>query len=140
MVNIFDQNAHSTKLLSNSNLNDKELFLTNNLKIIFSLQIVSYIPNWLDNKFIPVYRADAVTPSFSDLKKNSIFIEKTINEAVTCFGISSNALGYITKDEGSDATLCSVFKNAKMRTLIPAELFESYGMVHFMNMFPIWPD
>jgi len=137
MVNNFDQNADSAMTLARNNLNDKELFLMNGFKVIFSSKIVSLIVDWLDNKFITVYRADAAIPTFGDLKKDSIVIEKTINDAATCFGINSNALGYFTKDEGSDATLCSVFEDAKMQTFIPAELFESYGTVRFVNMFPM---
>ncbi len=138
MVNGFDQNAESAVTLVSNNLNDEELFLMNGFKIIFSSKIVSLIADWLDNKFMTVYRADAAIPKPVEVKKGSILVEKTINEAAACFGINSNALGYFTKDEGRDATLCSVFDNgAKPKLLVPAELFESYGTIRFVNMFPL---
>ena len=64
-------------------------------------------------------------------------MEKTINEAAACFGINSNALGYIVDGESNEAKLCSVFKNMEKGTAIPAELFESYGTIRFVNMFPL---
>ncbi len=98
MVNTFDQNADSAITIASNNLNDEELFLMNGFKVIFSSKIVSFIANWLDNKFITLYRADAAIPKLGEVKKGSILIEKTINEAANCFGINSNALGYFTKE------------------------------------------
>ncbi len=106
---------------------------------MFSSKLVSLISEWLDNKFMVIYRADALhlIRKFSDAGKKSVYVEKTINEAAACFGINSNALGYIVDGESNEAKLCSVFKNMEKGTAIPAELFESYGTIRFVNMFPL---
>lgn len=55
------------------------------------------------------------------------------------FGINSNAVGYVVSDDDSEAKLCSIFKNSKDKksTAMAAELFESYGTIRFINMFPL---
>lgn len=138
-VNAFEQNAGGAIALAKGNVNDEELFLMNGFKTMFSAKLVSLISDWLDNKFVVIYRADAMhlTRKFSDPKKKSVYIEKTLNEAATYFGISSNALGYVVEGDSNEAKLCSIFKDAKEGTAIPAELFESYGTIRFVNMFPL---
>ena len=139
LVNAFEQNAEGAIALAVSNLNEEELFLMNGFKTMFSSKLVSLISEWLDNKFMVIYRADALhlIRKFSDAGKKSVYVEKTINEAAACFGINSNALGYIVDGESNEAKLCSVFKNMEKGTAIPAELFESYGTIRFVNMFPL---
>lgn len=97
MVNAFEQNEDGAKVLAKSNLNDEELFLTNGFKNMFSTKLVALISEWLDHKFMVIYRVDALQliRKFSDTKKKSVYIEKTLNEAATCFGINSNVLGYV---------------------------------------------
>ena len=138
-VNAFEQNAEGAIALAKGNLNDEELFLMNGFKTMFSAKLVSLISDWLDDKFVVIYRADAMhlIRKFSDPKKKSVYVEKTLNEAATYFGISSNALGYMVEGDSNEAKLCSIFKNAKKGTAIPAELFESYGTIRFVNMFPL---
>lgn len=63
--------------------------------------------------------------------------QKTLNEAVANFGISSNALGYMAEGDSKEARLCSVFKGSEKGVAIPAELFESYGTIRFVNFFPL---
>ena len=86
-----------------------------------------------------IYRANSMRliRKFSDPKKKSIHIEKTLNEAADYFGISSNALGYIIDSDNDEAKLYSLFENNKKAKAIPAELFESYGTIRFVNMFPL---
>lgn len=139
MVNAFEQNAEGAIALAKGNLDNEELFLMNGFKTMFSAKLVSLISDWLDNKFMVIYRADAMhlIRKFSDPKKKSVYVEKTLNEAATYFGISSNALGYVVEGDSNEAKLCSIFKDAKKGTAIPAELFESYGTIRFVNMFPL---
>lgn len=139
MVNAFEQNEEGAKALAKSNLNDEELFLMNGFKNMFSAKLVTLITEWLDHKFMVIYRADAMQliRKFSDPKKKSVYIEKTLNEAATYFGINSNALGYVVEGDNNEAKLCSVFKHSARGTAIPAELFESYGTIRFANMFPL---
>ena len=140
LVNAFEQNAEGAISLAKSNLNDEELFLMNGFKTMFSSKLVALMSSWLDNKFMVVYRADSIhlIRKFSDPKKKSIYVEKTLNEAATHFGINSNALGYVVDgDNDNEAKLFSLFSKTKKGAAIPAELFESYGTIRFVNMFPL---
>lgn len=139
LVNAFEQNAVSATALAKSNLNEEELFLMNGFKTMFSSKLVASISNWLDKKFMVIYQANSMqlVRKFSDPKKKSVYIEKTLNEAATYFGINSNALGYVVEGDNNEAKLFSVFHKAKKGAAIPAELFESYGTIRFVNMFPL---
>lgn len=139
MVNAFEQNEDGAIALAKSNLNDEELFLMNGFKNMFSAKLVNLISEWLDHKFMVIYRGDAMQliRKFSDPKKKSVYVEKTLNEAATYFGINSNALGYVVEGDNNEAKLCSIFKQSTKGTAIPAELFESYGTIRFVNMFPL---
>lgn len=139
LVNAFEENAEGAIALSKSNLSDEELFLKNGFKTMFSSKLVALISDWLEHQFMVIYRADSMhlIRKFSDPKKQSVYIEKTLNEAATYFGINSNALGYIVEGDTGEAKLCSVFGTSPKGTAIPAELFESYGTIRFLNMFPL---
>lgn len=139
LANEFEQNADSAIAIASANLNTEELFLMNGFKTIFSAKLVALITEWLNNKFMVIYRADAlqIIRKFSDPKKKSVYIEKTLNEAAATFGINSNALGYVVDGENSEAKLCSIFHSATQGKAIPAEMFESYGTIRFINMFPL---
>lgn len=139
LVNAFEQNEAGAIALASGNLNDEELFLMNGFKTMFSAKLVALITDWLDNKLMVLYRADAlyVIRKFSDTKKKSIYVEKTLNEAAETFGINSNAIGYVSTGDGNEAKLCSIFKNDDKGVVIPAEVFESYGTIRFINMFPL---
>lgn len=142
LVNEFQENSKSAILLAKSNLDDEELFLMNGFKNMFSAKLVTLIVSWLDNKFMVIYHADSLQliRKFADPKKKSIYIEKTINDAATYFGINSNALGYVVSDDDtSDVKLCSIFKGTSKwnGAAVSAEMFESYGTIRFINMFPL---
>lgn len=139
MVNAFEQNSDGAISLAKSNLNSEELFLMNGFKTMFSAKLVVLISNWLDNKFLVIYKADSMhlIRKFNDPNKKSVYIEKTINEAANYFGINSNALGYVVDDEKSEAKLFSIFKEEEKGKAVLAELFESYGTIRFINMFPL---
>jgi hypothetical protein len=76
---------------------------------------------------------------FSDPQKKGVFVEKTTDEAAKIFGINSNAVGYIVKDDDTEAKLCSIIKNVdnEKSVAMAAEIFESYGTIRFINMFPL---
>lgn len=123
--------------IANDSLVDTELFLCNGFKTIFAQELVRRITEWFSNKFIVVYRADDIqmVRKFAEPKANTVYVEKTLTEAARTFGITANALGYRTKgdNEGDEAVLYSILKGK----LIPAELFESYGTIRFINEFPL---
>lgn len=122
--------------LAKNSLDSKELFLTNGFKSIFATGLVSLITNWFRNKFQVIYRSDLIKSSreTNDSNKNIFYLEKTLTDAAKAFGIASNGLGY--KSDDDDNELYSVFKDKNI--LIPAELFESYGTIRFINEFPLF--
>ncbi|MCO1601465.1 AAA family ATPase [Desulfosporosinus nitroreducens] len=137
LINEFEENSNSATSLARSNLNQEEMFLTNGFKAMFSSKLVNLILNWLENKFMVIYRADTLhlIQKFADPRKHTVYIEKTTNDAAQLFGINSNALGYVVSEDDLEAKLCSIFKNKK--AVIAAEMFESYGTIRFVNMFPL---
>lgn len=124
--------------IAESSLNKEELFLNNGFKTVYAQKLVSLIMKWIDNKFMVVYRSDAIQAmrKFANPKANTIYVEKTLTEASRIFGVDSNALGYKAASEGDDdVVLCSIFDDKKVA--IPAEMFESYGTIRFVNEFPL---
>ncbi len=126
-----------TKEIAQSSLSDTELFLTNGFKTIFAHDFVSLITEWFKNKFMIIYRSDEIKimRNFANPKENTVYVEATLTEAAKEFGINSNALGYKASDEGNDVVLCSIFNNNNIA--IPADVFESYGTIRFINEFPL---
>lgn len=129
------KNIDVAMLLAENNLHDDELFLMNGFKNIISSTLVAIISEWLENKFVVIYRADSVyvTGKIHNPKERSVYVGKTINKVAKYFGINSNALGYVVQGENNEAKLCSVFE----KKAIPAEIFESYGTIRFINIFPL---
>ncbi|MBR4665915.1 MAG: ATP-binding protein [Lentisphaeria bacterium] len=129
------------KKTASKSLNPQELFLTNGFKYIFSKDIADFIIDWFTVKLMVIYRADSMylIRRFPDPQKKTAYIDKTTNEAAKRFGISSNALGYILDGEDSKVKLFSIFgKNAKRKNnAVLANIFESYGTLRFINMFPL---
>lgn len=84
-----------------------------------------------------IYRADEIKimRKFTAPKDNTVYIETTLTEATKEFGINSNALGYKASSDGKDVVLCSVLSEKKIA--IPADTFESYGTIRFVNEFPL---
>lgn len=135
------KNEDSMIEISKNSLNEEELFLTNGFKLIFSQSFVKMLTSWFTNKFMVIYRADSLQliKRFVDPQKQIVYVEKTTNNAAKLFGINSNALGYVISEDEADAKLCSIFKNIKDQksAVIAAEIFESYGTIRFVNMFPL---
>ncbi|WP_455654943.1 AAA family ATPase [Phascolarctobacterium sp.] len=135
------QNPENTKEIAQNSLNPEELFLSNGFKLILSQTLTKLIIDWFTNKFMVIYRADSMqlVKRFSDPQKKAVYIEKTTDEAARLFGINSNAVGYVVKDEDAEAKLCSIFKNSKNKktAIMAAEVFESYGTIRFINIFPL---
>ena len=138
-VNAFEQNTESAIALAKSNLQDEELFLINGFKTMFSSRLVAIITDWLEKKFMVIYHANSMRllRKYSNPKKNSLYVEKTLTEAAGYFGLNSNALGYAINSDNDEATLYSLFGSDDKGMMIPAELFESYGTIRFINLFPL---
>ena len=127
--------------IAKNSLNQEELFLANGFKLIYSQAFVKLVTDWFMNKFMIIYRADSMQliKRFADPQKKAVYVEKTTDKAAKLFGINSNAVGYVVSDEDSEARLCSLFKdvNNGKTAAMAAELFESYGTIRFVNMFPL---
>lgn len=136
-----EQNSNSMFEIAHNSLNREELFLTNGFKLIFSQSLVKMITNWFTNKFMVIYRVDSLQliKRFSDPQKKTVFVEKTTDKAARLFGVDSNSVGYVVNEDESEAKLCSIFNDlkGKKNAAMAAELFESYGTIRFINMFPL---
>lgn len=136
-----EQNTESINEIAKNSLNREELFLTSGFKLIFSQKFVKLIVDWFTNKFMVICRADSMQliKRFADPKKKAVYVEKTTDKAAKLFGINSNAVGYIVSEDETDAKLYSVFRNMnnKKSAAIAAEIFESYGTIRFINIFPV---
>lgn len=122
-------------------LNPEELFLANGFRLIYSGSFAKLIIDWFSNKFMIICRADSMQliKRFSDPQKATVYVEKTANDAAKIFGINSNAVGYVVADGESETRLCSIFKGLKNKknVAIAAEVFESYGTIRFITIFPL---
>ena len=123
--------------IATDSLSDTELFLNNGFKSIYAQELVKKILDWFNNKFIVVYHSDdlRLVRMVADPKANTVYVEKTLTDAAREFGITANALGYKTKSEkeGEDVVLYSILDDK----MLPAEVFESYGTIRFINEFPL---
>ncbi len=132
LINEFWENADGATALAKRNLNNEELFLTSGFKTMFSAKLVNIITNWLDNKFVTICRADSLK---LQPKRQTMDVKETTDEGMQFFGVKSNGLGYVFSEDESEADLVSVFNNLKKA--IPAEIYESYGTIRFVNIFPL---
>jgi len=136
-----EQNTSGAIDIAKNSLDQEELFLTNGFKLIFSHTLVKMIADWFANKFMVIYRADSMQliKRFAEPEKKTVYVERTTDKAAKLFGINSNAVGYVVSDDDSEAKLYSIFKDAKYKksAAMAAELFESYGTIRFINMFPL---
>lgn len=135
------QNKESVGEIAENSLNSEELFLTNGFKLIFSPNLTKLILDWFTNKFMIICRADSMQliKRFADPKKKAVYVEKTTDKAAKLFGINSNAVGYVINEDEPEAKLFSLFHDAKNHkaAAIAADIFESYGTIRFINMFPL---
>lgn len=135
-------NIKTMNLVANQSLSEDELFLTNGFKLLISQSLSKIIIDWFTEKFMVIYRADAIQliRRFSDPQKKTVFVEKTTNEAANIFGINSNSVAYVANGDDGEAKLCSVFKDKEKEgsaKVVLAEVFESFGTIRFINMFPL---
>lgn len=135
-------NVDMMNLVANQSLSEDELFLSNGFKLLISQSMSKIIVDWFTEKFMVIYRADAIQliKRFSDPQKKTIFVEKTINEAAKAFGINSNSIAYVANGDDGEAKLCSIFEDKNDKSIakaVLADVFESFGTVRFINLFPL---
>ncbi len=142
MPNNLLMNFDTVSLFANQSLVADELFLSNGFKLLVSPGLSKTIIDWFTEKFMVIYRADAIQliRRFSDPQKKTVYVEKTTNEAAKIFGINSNSVAYVAKGDDGEAKLCSIFEdknNKESAKAVLAEVFESFGTIRFINIFPL---
>lgn len=133
------KNADRIRVIAENSLSKDELFLTNGFKAIISKKLVALITDWFVNKFMIIYQTNSIqyARKFVDPKEDTIYVEETLNEAARAFGINSNGLGFRASKSGEDSILYSLFEQDNRKMAIPADAFESYGTIRFINEFPL---
>lgn len=134
----FAANAAGALTLAQANLASDELFLMNGFKTMFSARLAGVIANWLEHDFLVVYRADALQlVRHGRAAGQPLELGPVLRDAVRALGADANELGYISQGEQREARLVSLFSLTGKRMAVPAEVFESYGTLRFMNLFPL---
>ena len=120
-----------SKEIARNNINDKELFLSNGFKNIFCPEIYSIIKDYFSSFFKTFYHAELMNtvPMFD----NELLKDKNLNLIAKEFGINSNELLYVKSEKNNIPILCSNIKGKP----IPADIFESYGTLRFINIYPL---
>ncbi|OON91058.1 MAG: abortive phage infection protein [Epulopiscium sp. Nele67-Bin002] len=117
----------------------QELFLCNGFKLIISPQFVDLILKWFKEKMTVIYRADTLKTHFQleGNNKKEILTNTYINDALKAFGVTANEIGFFYNEETAETQALSVLKLVKNNLSVPAELFESYGTIRLLNIFPV---
>lgn len=141
LMDVTANNREKAGEIAKYSISSDELFLTNGFKLIYAPRFTKLILEWFTNKFMVVYRADSMQliKRFADPQKKAIYVEQTTDKAAKLFGINSNAVGYVVRDDEPEAKLFSIFKDIKGKksAAVASEIFESYGTIRFINMFPL---
>jgi len=141
---INDFNRTVSEKMAKSNLNGRELFLTNMFKLLFSSELSGIIVNWFKEKFVCVYQSDRLRVGLvanghpnKRTDENIAVTNDILNKAIKHFGINSNAIAYLSKDNETVSPY-SILQISKTKSMaIPVENYESYGTERFINMFPL---
>lgn len=127
-INGFEENEKSVRNLAKKNLIDDELFLMNGFKAMFSSKLVGIITDWLENRFMVFCRADALQARPSTSKKDTLYVNTTVNDAARIFGINSNGLGFLSSDEDSEPKLYSILDKKALCKQTPSSLTEPFAL------------
>ena len=126
--------------LAKKNLNDEELFLNTIFKTMYSNKITNSIIEWFDTKLVIIFSADRLTtgPAFdnSDDKEKAL-VDEYLNKASKEFGLTADMVVYKHSDQPDTTELMSIIRKDDTQYGLNSEIFESYGTLRFMNLFPI---
>lgn len=128
--------------IAQSNLDNQELFFNGMFKTLYSKKIYDIIYNWFKDKFKIIYHADKIQSSpiiSSEFKDKKYYIDEDLNKAAKDFGLTSENIAYPINNDKEVVEPISMIdlKKRKKKVLLPAELFESFGTIRFLNIFPI---
>lgn len=126
--------------ISKTNLDKKELFFNGMFKSLYSKKLFDIIYDWFKNNYIIVYRSDRIhfRPVISTENENEKYYnDELLNMATKNFGLTAQSVLYpINKDEKNIKPLSYIKCNDKVN-IIPAEIFESFGTIRFLDIFPL---
>lgn len=126
--------------IAKTNLDDKELFLNGMFKTLYSKKIYDIIYEWFREKFRIIYHADKmyITPIIaSNSKEKKYYIDRTLNKALKDFGLTSENIAYPINRDKEQTDPLSMVKLDDGTVVLPAEVFESFGTIRFLNIFPL---
>lgn len=130
------------KEIAVKSLRPDELFLVNGFKNIYNPDMVSLILSWLEVKFKVIYRMNFVESMPRPVMgREGILVNHSLSEAAKSIGATSSEIGYVHGENG-DEELCSLIKEKgeKFGVALPADFYESYGTIRFINLFPFLVD
>lgn len=132
LISNFLQNFDTAFSIAQNSLKSDDLFLMNGFRNIVSSNIADFISDYFSNYLKTIYHSEFLNtvPIFNE----KAISDKIMNEAVEEFGINSNKLIYVQENNKEQPILCSVMENKK---IIPSQIFESYGTLRFVNIYPI---
>lgn len=128
--------------ISSVNLDKQELFLNGMFKSLYSKKIYDIINKWFESEFKIIYRADRIQTSPISNKKSGdkkYIVDEILNLAGKDFGITSDTIAYPITEDSKTVEPVSIIKlkDDEKRAIIPAKVFESFGTVRFLNIFPM---
>ena len=131
--------------IAKTNLDKEELFFNVMFKSLYSKKIFNIIGNIFKNLIVPKdskNSADKIqfSPIIStDNKEKKYYIDKPLNKAVKDFGLTSEQIAYPINGEKEQVEPLSMIdiKGTGEKVILPAEFFESFGTIRFLNIFPI---
>lgn len=120
--------------IANDSLTSDELFLCNGFRTIFYQDLANIITKWFSNRFFVYCRSDALRFYKASPSKDisMVDMDNTLFAAAKEFGVTANLMGYRRNEDTGTATLYSILN----KNMLPAEIFESFGTVRFVNIFP----
>lgn len=129
----------STVMIATESLDREELFLTGGFRLIFSQALVKLITDWFSKHFIIVCRADDshLERYLSSMNENSGYISETLCNALKLFGVNANPVRYVTEKDCDAEFVSQIDFGDSHPAELPAEIYESYGTIRFINLFPL---
>ena len=133
-----DVKKQDLMILSNNSLDPKELFLTNGFNFILAKKLVDIITDWFKNKLNIICQANFVRcmPRPQKTENKGIFpMGNVMKESIKRFGVTSYDLGYAYNEDEDAYQVYSLVNKDSLA--VPSEIFESYGTMRFVELFPV---
>lgn len=125
--------------LSKEGLHPKELFLSNGFKNIVNPGVANKVLSWFRDELRILYHSENVRVGGATNSETNQFVLRLLGSAAKAIG--SKSLSFSFESDGADKeknVLFSVVKDLKgAQKAINSEIYESYGTVRFMHMFPL---